>query len=978
MAVTVSVRPASSSFFAGEHFVCFITFTNTAHPQHTAHDAAGSTSASADRRRQQPFLHRVSASEDDDQLSEVAPSESDAATETASVAGNGSFVHVQETSSASTSFQFGLAGAADTSISAGTFPGRKPSTPIGHLHPHSRKMSIRNDFHLAFPDDPILSNPSPARPDVAMSSSSSFIAPSTPTRGPLFSPLFPSSAASSSVTSLSASTASSSLNDKISPGRPSLSSNELRGRLAQTPGSAHILWSFAQLSGSFQLDESMIKPAEFNALKQRLADHSSAASSGGVFGGGDLGHDVQLDIEERVGWGSYLKNALTAPVSPSLSTFGLGSPNIAQEWGSPSLGSAARGGPRHSSSASLAVPSGLGSANGLGSSSPIIGPTSPSLSRRRVSHKRTGSTLQDTRERTLMNRNIPTLSTPPSILFVDHVLAPGESKTYSFRLPLPLDLPPTFLGRSIQFTYTLTIGVNRSPDSSVSPALSGPSAPKSKLFNIPIRLYNNVALPHGEPAFWDLGNPVIKGRDEGMVKHEPQGPPSSLSSGHASSLETPPDPQPLTPTKGTLSRTLSSDKAKSDKNTLDLQNYARALLGLPEEEESTQEQNGSETNGKSLTLARPNINLRRMSSSTDTQAAEDVETHTCSSATDILATNSSKVSYDISKDGSIAAVLTLVRSRYRLGDTVQGVVSMNAKEALTRIVRLAVTLESHEDIEPTLSSVAPVSKAIKLTRVIHAEHHESTLDKGRVPFSLSIPSGATPDFKTSAVKLKWTVKLSLLTLASIKDLSSTSLDGNLTPLPGTPLGGPPPLTPGSTAPSTPSTPSAALGESPLALMPALPPPPHLIPSKPDGFALYHSAWRAVKYLAGPGVAASGNPTMLAPLSLEKSQRRRELTAVPSSDEKKERVEEDVTPTNTAPPTNVPTITTTTTEGEESFDEEKDASFALHKLEVELPTPTPQPQAFATETRLEIVECAVPVRILPSTTNFAVGNFVFEA
>ncbi|KAE8265183.1 hypothetical protein A4X09_0g6736 [Tilletia walkeri] len=752
--------------------------------------------------------------------------------------------------------------------------------------------------------------------------------------------------------------------------------------------SAHILWSFAQLSGSFQLDESMIKPAEFNALKQRLLDRSGAAASGGgggVFGGGDLGHDFQLDIDERVGWGAYLKNALTAPVSPSVSNFGLHTPNVGQDWSaSPSLNGTPRGGSRHASSASLAIPSSI-SANGLASSSPIIGPASPSLSRRRVSHKRTGSTLQDARERTLLNRNIPTLSTPPSILFVDQVLSPGESKTYSFRLPLPLDLPPTFLGRSIQFTYSLTIGVNRSTsssDSSVSPALNGPSGPQSKLFNVPVRLYNNVALPHGEPAFWDLGNPVIKGRDESMVQHEPDGPPSSLSSGDASSIEAPAGPpEPQNSQKAPLSRRSSADQVKSEKHTLDLQNYARALLGLPVEDESTQDQNGSESNGKSLTLApRPNLMLRRRSSLTEIQAAEDVESHTCSSATDILATNSPKVSYDISKDGSIAAVLTLVRSRYRLGDTVQGVVSMNTKGALTRIVRVAVTLESHEDIEPTLSTVTPVTKSIKLTRVVHAEHHESTLDKGRVPFSLSIPSGATPDFKTSAVKLKWTVKLSLLTLASIKNPSSTSLDPNLPPLPGTPLTGTlPPSTPGSTAPSTPSTPNVPLSsasETTMALIPRLPPPPHVIPSKPDGFALYHSAWKAVKYLAGPGVASSGNPTMLAPVSLERQRKRTDIAGVKAGEEEeKKTTEEDGTPTSTAPPTNSGPTITTTEEGDAALDEEK-VTFSFREMKLELP-PSPPP-AFATETRLEIVECAVPVRILPSTTNFAVGDFVFEA
>jgi hypothetical protein len=50
----------------------------------------------------------------------------------------------------------------------------------------------------------------------------------------------------------------------------------------------------------------------------------------------------------------------------------------------------------------------------------------------------------------------------------------------------------------------------------------------------------------------------------------------------------------------------------------------------------------------------------------------------------------------------------------------------------------------------------------QLTRRVHAEHHETTLDAGRVGFTLAIPSGATPDFATSAVKLQWSVRLSFL------------------------------------------------------------------------------------------------------------------------------------------------------------------------------------------------------------------------
>lgn len=54
-----------------------------------------------------------------------------------------------------------------------------------------------------------------------------------------------------------------------------------------------------------------------------------------------------------------------------------------------------------------------------------------------------------------------------------------------------------------------------------------------------------------------------------------------------------------------------------------------------------------------------------------------------------LAFTFDSVSYDIAKDGKVAAVLTLVKSKYRLGDTVTGVVTINAEGAIARIVRVS-------------------------------------------------------------------------------------------------------------------------------------------------------------------------------------------------------------------------------------------------------------------------------------------------
>jgi hypothetical protein len=59
------------------------------------------------------------------------------------------------------------------------------------------------------------------------------------------------------------------------------------------------------------------------------------------------------------------------------------------------------------------------------------------------------------------SKTIPLLSTPQSILFVDLRLAPGETKSYSYRFRLPRGLPPSHKGRAIKVQYHLTLGIQR-------------------------------------------------------------------------------------------------------------------------------------------------------------------------------------------------------------------------------------------------------------------------------------------------------------------------------------------------------------------------------------------------------------------------------------------------------------------------------------------------------------------------------------
>ena len=149
--------------------------------------------------------------------------------------------------------------------------------------------------------------------------------------------------------------------------------------LGDGAGTQTLLWTFAQLQGSFELDDTLIKPAEFIAVKRALV--GGGEGSAGLVGGGTL-HGGAGDA--GAGWRDWL---LGNGQSPPPGLDGLTSPT------------------EH-----LAVPTPSSSAGRRASGGGI-------------------STLEQRRTRVMADKTVPTFSTPPSILAVDLDLAPGESKT---------------------------------------------------------------------------------------------------------------------------------------------------------------------------------------------------------------------------------------------------------------------------------------------------------------------------------------------------------------------------------------------------------------------------------------------------------------------------------------------------------------------------------------------------------------------
>lgn len=133
-------------------------------------------------------------------------------------------------------------------------------------------------------------------------------------------------------------------------------------------------------------------------------------------------------------------------------------------------------------------------------------------------------------------RTLPVFSTPPSILFVDLDLAPGETKkckssyyainmksirvlnTHTFfvvtyKIQLPNDIPPSHRGKAIRFNYYLVVGTQRSTPSSSTVKQQGGGG---QVVQIRFRVLNHVSEDGSRPIY-DLMNPVVQYKDQAIV-----------------------------------------------------------------------------------------------------------------------------------------------------------------------------------------------------------------------------------------------------------------------------------------------------------------------------------------------------------------------------------------------------------------------------------------------------------------------------
>ncbi|GAA6063717.1 hypothetical protein JCM10212_001828 [Sporobolomyces blumeae] len=515
------------------------------------------------------------------------------------------------------------------------------------------------------------------------------------------------------------------------------------------PNTISILWAFAHLEGSFEVDDQLIKPSEFLEVKQLLA--------GGVGGVGVGGGTLEERKKESGGWRSWLWGGDASPKPP-----------------------AATGGVR----SGVAQESEAGAGGG-------------------------GATLEERKEKAVKDKEVPIFSCPPSILGVDLVVAPGESKSFSFSIRLPADLPPSFRGKAIKFNYQLVVGSNRAflgPSSASRRGVASGKGSVSRVMRVPLRVYNHVGVTGARP-FYDLTNPVIYQRDEAMIC------PVESPDSHLVSTKRKPRPSP-------------SGRSEFETYAMDL------LSSVALSPEIVQRPFSARNGPRSILDAPPSMRPEMSNHRGEAAFGIDLDEGAgCKAAVEIVSRNSQKVSYDINKDGYMVAQLTLVKSAYRLGETVNGSVVVNSGEG--RVLKVSARLETHELVETTIST-RPAPQIRQLTRRLHSEHHETTLDSARLGFALAIPSGATPDFGTSGVKLQWSVRMSFLVIPPSPDAPVGGSSPPVTPR-RNPLGRAPPPPPPAPAPPNNRgghhgrSKSFAYGFEPAVPL-TLPPPPSIAPS----------------------------------------------------------------------------------------------------------------------------------------------------
>jgi len=339
-------------------------------------------------------------------------------------------------------------------------------------------------------------------------------------------------------------------------------------------------------------------------------------------------------------------------------------------------------------------------------------------------------TLQDERRKVWAAKSLPVLDTLRSLIGVDIQLKPGESKSYTYSSRLPHNLPPSFRGQALRFGYELEVSI----DIAV-PASGGKQ--RVKEFSVPIKVWPQVAYKQGSVANYDILAPIMQRVEDGGIEEDGQ------------------------PAKAPTTAVPDSTSAKSDFQA-EMVDYIRTLkhsasgaimeagevaeLPEPPDQRSDSSGTGNVPQGGDPTLA---------------SSREMVE---------ILSRTAQKSTFEIRHNGWDIAQVTLLKSTFRAGESVVGVVQFVESNPF-QVLKVSAKLQSKETLPDLLIPDSPATGLPVEPKLehIHSEHAMIvTSSHARVTFVLDVPADVTPSFEVNAANsdraggLQWQLRLAFL------------------------------------------------------------------------------------------------------------------------------------------------------------------------------------------------------------------------
>lgn len=312
--------------------------------------------------------------------------------------------------------------------------------------------------------------------------------------------------------------------------------------------------------------------------------------------------------------------------------------------------------------------------------------------------------------------DFPIFSTPQSLLFVDLKLLPGESRSFSYQLELPHNLPPSCRGKCIKVFYNMVIG---------SQKLDDHGTPKPEIVLAPFRVFPFISRS-GEQPIHDLKSPLVLKQDRAIIQ------PVSARRSSAKNFA-----------QLHQKKHHAIDPVAAAVKHEELRAYIQELL--------------SESGKSSPDLLR--VSSRQSSFSSAPSNPRDnieffVKYHYHESHKPL------KSNFDIGNTNKRIASVSLSKSLYRVGEDL--IVNIDFSKAVLKCYHITISLETTEMVDPSIAK-RPANEIVTYSRRIFAQMATSTFSSSTSHFEFTIPSTASPQFSTSSISLQWSLKIDFIT-----------------------------------------------------------------------------------------------------------------------------------------------------------------------------------------------------------------------